>query len=499
VEEALRTLLASAGDLREGIPVPRIQATMAGAGLTRDEGASLLRGLLDAGCELPSWLRNVAAPKGSGPAVIPAQRRAPGPDGRPLAPIGDGDTLDVTRISLAHLGLARPAPRASPPEVDAEAGTGVEAEAGEVGHRADFGREDEYEVDDGTGESLDPDTGIDLLALYRSLAQRAPLLTPTEEVDLATRIEAGVLARERLRERPDIEPELADELREIEAAGRKSFDTFVESNLRLVMSLVRKHRNRGIETLDMIQDGNLGLVRSVQKFDHKLGCRFSTYGVWWIRQGIVKGITDHARTIRYPAHIVDRLRRVEVAERAREDPLAARPEGDAAVPAGIEDELRRPPPRTLPTTLSLDHAAERLDEDELDDVLHRFANASAPITEMYGFPLDAVREILDACPERERYVLARRHGLLGEPATLEVIGGELGVTRERVRQVESKAAARVRAEVLRALREARADLGGIGPTHPDAASAPRRRRPPEASTQPRTSPAPETIADPGRG
>jgi len=478
VEEALRTLLASAGDLREGIPVPMIQATMTASGLNRDEGARLLRGLLDAGCELPEWLRKVAAPQGAGPAGIPGQRRGPGPDARPLAPIGDGDALDVTCISLAHLGLARTTPRGVRPGPDGEREPDGGTDRTADHESADFGREAEYDVDDGTAESVDPDAGIDLLGLYRSLAQRAPLLTHAEEVDLATRIEAGVLARERLRERTDIDPELADELRAIEADGRKSFDTFVASNLRLVMSLAWKHRNRGIETLDMIQDGNLGLVRSVQKFDHKLGCRFSTYGVWWIRQGIVKGITDHARTIRYPAHVVDRLRRIEALERARKDPLARPPEDGSTIPADTEGEPHRPPPRTLPTTFSLEQASERLGEDELAHVLHRFAKARGPIAELYGFPLDEVRDILDTCPERERYVLARRHGLLGEPATLEVIGGELGVTRERVRQVESRAAARVRAEVLRTLRETRADRGGLGPTHPDATSTPRRPRPP---------------------
>lgn len=466
---------------------------MTGAGLSRDEGALLLRGLLDAGCELPAWLRNVAAPSGTRLADIPGQRRSSGPasDTCLSSPIGDDDTLDVTRISLAHLGLGRTEADGSetgtPAEAEAEAGAEAESKtepeaaaeseaAPEAGHEDDLGAGAEDDVDHAMLEATTADsgTGIDLLALYRSFAQRAPLLTPDQEVDLATRIEAGVLARERLRERPDMAPELAAELRQVEADGEKSFDTFVESNLRLVVSIVWKYRNRGIEILDMIQDGNLGLVRSVQKFDHALGCRFSTYGVWWIRQGIARGITDHARTIRYPTHVNDRLRRIETVSRAGGNPFAGPAEDGPQGHAGTDDELGRIWWQTLPTTLSLDHARERLGADELDEVLLRFADA--PVTEMYGFPLDAVRDVLAACPERERYVLARRHGLLGERATLETIGGELGVTRERVRQVENRAASRVRAAVARVLREVGAERGSLGPTHPDATPARRGRK-----------------------
>nr|WP_237536004.1 sigma-70 family RNA polymerase sigma factor [Streptomyces sp. SID3343] len=311
--------------------------------------------------------------------------------------------------------------------------------------------EDEPDLDE--PDPAEPD--LDILDLYWSSANRFPLLDAAQEVDLARRIEAGVFARARLDETTYMSPEEARALRRIDADGRQCFDTFVTANLRLVISIAKKRAYRGMELLDLFQEGNLGLIRAVQGFDHAQGNRFITYASWWIRQSVHRGLTDRARAIRYPAHVVERIARIDQGIRSLE--AAGRPVTDPAIAAEthLDPADVAKTRKTLPTTISLERVTDVVDDEEFAELIDRAAVAEEPLGELHGFDFSALEPILSACRDRERYILERRFGLLGEPATLDVIGDELALTRERIRQIESKAMGKVRARARRLLGEAR--------------------------------------------
>ena len=259
---------------------------------------------------------------------------------------------------------------------------------------------------------LTVEPSLDSLRLYLRSIGKVELLTAQQEVELAKRIERGDMLAKR---------------------------DMVEANLRLVVSIAKGYLGRGLGFLDLIQEGSLGLIRAVEKFDYRRGYKFSTYATWWIRQAVTRAIADKARTIRIPVHMVEKLNRVAYVERQLVQNLGREPE-----PAEIAAELRwsvsdvRDILRVAQLPVSLEKPVGDEEESELGDfvadeaVAEPFEEASEHIQK------EGVRRALDTLPERERQVIELRYGLTGlEPLTLEEVGRTFGVTRERIRQIEN--------------------------------------------------------------
>jgi RNA polymerase primary sigma factor len=254
----------------------------------------------------------------------------------------------------------------------------------------------------------------DALQLFLNEAGRWPLLTKEEEVELAKRIERGdAEAKERM----------------------------INSNLRLVVSIAKKYQGHGLSLLDLIQEGIIGLIRAVEKFDWRRGFKFSTYATWWIRQAVQRGVANKARTIRIPVHIADREQRIARAERALAPKLGRQPtEEEVAKQAKLPLKQVREVRQAARAITSLDRPVGSENDASLGEL---FAAEQAPPEEEVTVSLeqDVLRRAVAQLPEREREVVKRRYGLNGDrdPASLEAIGRELGLTRERVRQIEARA------------------------------------------------------------
>jgi RNA polymerase primary sigma factor len=261
---------------------------------------------------------------------------------------------------------------------------------------------------------------LDSLRLYLRSIGQVELLTAAQEVELAKRIERGDMLAKR---------------------------QMVEANLRLVVSIAKGYLGRGLSFLDLIQDGSLGLIRAVEKFDYRRGYKFSTYATWWIRQAVTRAIADKARTIRIPVHMVEKLNRVAHVERQLVQRLGREPEPDEiAVELRWSLEDVRDILRVAQLPVSLEKPVGDEDESELGDfvadeeVAEPFEEASEHLQR------EGVRRALDSLPERERQVIELRYGLSGaEPLTLEEVGRTFGVTRERIRQIETNTLKKLRA------------------------------------------------------
>ncbi len=355
---------------------------------------------------------------------------------------------------------SRVPPQAGPP--GAEAGPPADGDGPpEPGpaRRPDAGRPDAEGTD--TEESdpgarlpaLDDTTGpaADLLRQYLREIGRVRLLTAAEEVELACRIEAGLFAEEALdRAAADGEPldgTLAGDLDRLVVIGRIAKRRLIEANLRLVVSVAKRYVGRGLTLLDLVQEGNLGLIRAVEKFDYARGYKFSTYATWWIRQAMSRALADQARTIRVPVHVVEQINRVLRVQRTMlqengREPTAA----EVGLAVQLPEERVREVLRLAQEPVSLHTPVGEEDDVALGDLIED-ADAASPAE---SAALLLLREHLDAVlatlGERERQVARLRYGLDdGRPRTLEEIGTLFGVTRERIRQIESKALGKLRA------------------------------------------------------
>jgi RNA polymerase primary sigma factor len=288
-----------------------------------------------------------------------------------------------------------------------------------------------------------PETGgpsSDLFRQYLREIGRIPLLTAAEEVELARRVEAGLFAEERLRLAPDLDSQLAVDLDKLVVMGRMAKRRLIEANLRLVVSVAKRYVGRGLTMLDLVQEGNLGLIRAVEKFDYARGYKFSTYATWWIRQAMSRALADQARTIRVPVHVVELINRVVRVQRRM---LQER--GYEPTPEEVAAHLDLPPERVgevlrlAQEPVSL-HAPVGEEEDVALGDLIEDGDATSPV-ESAAFLLlrQHLEAVLSTLGERERKVVQLRYGLAdGRPRTLEEIGRLFGVTRERIRQIESK-------------------------------------------------------------
>jgi RNA polymerase primary sigma factor len=301
-------------------------------------------------------------------------------------------------------------------------------------------------IDDaGYQQALDTD---DVVGLYLKEAGRVPLLTADEEVQLAKRMEAAQWARQRLEEADEDSLLWSEEqaLREVALDGDLAQEHLIRANARLVISVAKKYIGRGVPFLDLIQEGNIGLIRATNKFEYQRGHKFSTYATWWIRQAVSRAVADQGRTIRVPVHMGDqlnRMRRVQLQllqELGRDPKIEELAEGMETTPDKVENLLeisRRPVSLETP----IDDEGDSTFGDFVEDV-----TSPAPAEEVATHLLqEQIQQALDKLPPREAQILRLRYGLAdGRVYTLEEVGQTIGVTRERVRQLEAQALNRLR-------------------------------------------------------
>lgn len=282
---------------------------------------------------------------------------------------------------------------------------------------------------------------------YLKQIGKVALLNAEQEVELAKRIEAGLFADEKLAEEgDDLPPKLRRELRWIARDGRRAKNHLLEANLRLVVSLAKRYTGRGMLFLDLIQEGNLGLIRAVEKFDYTKGYKFSTYATWWIRQAITRAMADQARTIRIPVHMVEVINKLARVQRQMLQDLGREP-----TPEELGEELDMTPERVVEVQkygrepISLHTPLGEDGDSEFGDLIED-AEAVVP-ADAVSFTLlqEQLHSVLDTLSEREAGVVQMRFGLTdGQPKTLDEIGKVYGVTRERIRQIESKTMSKLR-------------------------------------------------------
>ncbi|KXU20799.1 RNA polymerase sigma factor [Clavibacter nebraskensis] len=291
-----------------------------------------------------------------------------------------------------------------------------------------------------TGATADP------VKDYLKQIGKVALLNAAEEVELAMRIEAGLFAEDKLANTPGISRELERELRWVARDGQRAKSHLLGANLRLVVSLAKRYTGRGMQFLDLIQEGNLGLIRAVEKFDYTKGFKFSTYATWWIRQAITRAMADQARTIRIPVHMVEVINKLARVQRQMLQDLGREP-----TPEELSRELDMTPEKVIEVQkygrepISLHTPLGEDGDSEFGDLIED-TEAVVP-ADAVGFTMlqKQLESLLDSLSEREAGVIRMRFGLGdGMPKTLDQIGDTFGVTRERIRQIESKTMAKLR-------------------------------------------------------
>jgi len=290
----------------------------------------------------------------------------------------------------------------------------------------------------------------DPVRMYLKEIGKVSLLTATEEIDLAMKIEAGLEASALLEDayRKKIELERRDRRRltRVEQVGLDAKQQLIEANLRLVVSIAKRYIGRGMLFLDLIQEGNLGLIRAVEKFDYTKGFKFSTYATWWIRQAITRAIADQARTIRIPVHMVETINKLVRIQRQLLQEFGREPTPEEIGEAmGMSADRIREIQKISQEPVSLETPIGEEEDSQLGDFIEDIAAVVPPDAASFSMLQEQLGKVLDGLAERERKVISLRFGLEdGHPRTLEEVGREFGVTRERIRQIESKTLAKLR-------------------------------------------------------
>jgi RNA polymerase primary sigma factor len=298
-------------------------------------------------------------------------------------------------------------------------------------------------------DAEEPGATTDIVRSYLNAIGRTKLLTAEQEVTLAKQIEAGLYAQHLLSRGeplPAAYADAADELAIIAAEGRAAKNHLLEANLRLVVSLAKRYTGRGMAFLDLIQEGNLGLIRAVEKFDYTKGYKFSTYATWWIRQAITRAMADQARTIRIPVHMVEVINKLGRIQRELLQDLGREP-----TPEELAKEMDITPEKVLEIQqyarepISLDQTIGDEGDSQLGDFIEDSEAVVAVDAVSFSLLQDQLQQVLQTLSEREAGVVRLRFGLTdGQPRTLDEIGQVYGVTRERIRQIESKTMSKLR-------------------------------------------------------
>ncbi len=406
------------------------------AGLTPGEGRSILRELSEAGVRLAdedTELKATRAKAKAAPAAKAATAKATATAAAPEA----GAKRTRTR-KAAEQAPAAPARNATAADADGDADFDGDDMASIEADVAAFA--DGVDLDDQT-----PAMGDSVHTYLKSIG-RTSLLTAEQEVDLAKRIEAGLFAEHKLDTDLDLSPELRHDLELVAEDGRRAKAHMLEANLRLVVSVAKKYSDRGLSLLDVVQEGNLGLIRAVEKFDYTKGYKFSTYAMWWIRQAIQRGFADSARTIRLPVHVLEMLSKLSRVERDMHQRLGREP-----TPEELAVELDRTPDqieellRTSRQPISLDSTIGEDGETSIGDLIEDVDAPEASELVDRQLMAEQLRSALDALTPREATIMAMRFGLYdGNPHTLDEIGRALGLTRERIRQLEKQSLSKLR-------------------------------------------------------
>jgi RNA polymerase primary sigma factor len=397
------------------------------AGLTPAEGRSILRELSESGVRLANELAQAES-----------------------AQTGSAGTKGGSKSRAARSAPARGAKQAEPasgpgsdPADDADADAAdadvvnLEAEAAALSGSDKLA---EVDLDDQT-----PAMGDSVHTYLKSIG-RTSLLTAEQEVDLAKRIEAGLFAEHKLDTATGLDDAFRRDLELVAEDGRRAKAHMLEANLRLVVSVAKKYSDRGLSLLDVVQEGNLGLIRAVEKFDYTKGYKFSTYAMWWIRQAIQRGFADSARTIRLPVHVLEMLSKLSRVERDMHQRLGREP-----TPEELAVELDRTPDqieellRTSRQPISLDSTIGEDGETSIGDLIEDVDAPEASELVDRQLMAEQLRSALDALTPREATIMAMRFGLYdGNPHTLDEIGRALGLTRERIRQLEKQSLSKLR-------------------------------------------------------
>ncbi|MER6046934.1 RNA polymerase sigma factor [Streptomyces sp. NPDC001793] len=316
----------------------------------------------------------------------------------------------------------------------------------ETAENAGFVLSDEDEDDAPAQQVAAAGATADPVKDYLKQIGKVPLLNAEQEVELAKRIEAGLFAEDKLANSDKLAPKLKRELEIIAEDGRRAKNHLLEANLRLVVSLAKRYTGRGMLFLDLIQEGNLGLIRAVEKFDYTKGYKFSTYATWWIRQAITRAMADQARTIRIPVHMVEVINKLARVQRQMLQDLGREP-----TPEELAKELDMTPEKVIEVQkygrepISLHTPLGEDGDSEFGDLIED-SEAVVP-ADAVSFTLlqEQLHSVLDTLSEREAGVVSMRFGLTdGQPKTLDEIGKVYGVTRERIRQIESKTMSKLR-------------------------------------------------------
>ena len=387
-------------------------------------------------------------------AAAKATKAAPAKaaDGPAAAEAKDGDAAEVDAAEVIDVELDVEVLAEEIEDVVIEEPAEVTAAA-----EADAKKADDFEWDDEESEALkqarrdaELTASADSVRAYLKQIGKVPLLNAEQEVELAKRIEAGLYAGERLRASADGEEKLRTDMHRdlmwISRDGERAKNHLLEANLRLVVSLAKRYTGRGMAFLDLIQEGNLGLIRAVEKFDYTKGYKFSTYATWWIRQAITRAMADQARTIRIPVHMVEVINKLGRIQRELLQDLGREP-----TPEELAKEMDITPEKVLEIQqyarepISLDQTIGDEGDSQLGDFIEDSEAVVAVDAVSFSLLQDQLQQVLQTLSEREAGVVRLRFGLTdGQPRTLDEIGQVYGVTRERIRQIESKTMSKLR-------------------------------------------------------
>ncbi|WP_089291797.1 RNA polymerase sigma factor [Actinoplanes regularis] len=476
----------------------QVAHTLESAAVNPAQAKKILRGLVDAGITVvvdgsASTRRKVAAARSATPAskattakTAPVKKATAAP--KQAAPAGDGTGATPAKKaapvrkaapakatkSVAGPAKASPAKAAKPGEEGPE-GEEIDPEelaaeiedvvveepaamvAAAATDAASSATDGDFEWDDEESEALkqarrdaELTASADSVRAYLKQIGKVPLLNAEQEVELAKRIEAGLYAAERLRAAEEgeeaLERNFERDLKWINRDGERAKNHLLEANLRLVVSIAKRYTGRGMAFLDLIQEGNLGLIRAVEKFDYSKGYKFSTYATWWIRQAITRAMADQARTIRIPVHMVEVINKLGRIQRELLQDLGREP-----TPEELAKEMDITPEKVLEIQqyarepISLDQTIGDEGDSQLGDFIEDSEAVVAVDAVSFSLLQDQLQQVLQTLSEREAGVVRLRFGLTdGQPRTLDEIGQVYGVTRERIRQIESKTMSKLR-------------------------------------------------------
>ncbi|NYI43078.1 RNA polymerase primary sigma factor [Nocardioides aromaticivorans] len=437
-----------------------LMAHLAGLGISVELGAPVDQRAVAAAARKTAAATATTAKKAAPPAAkkaaaAPAAKKAaPAPAKKAAAAKKDADdapeVVDLGEVEVAAVG---PDGKKVLPDIsdeqfekDVAADPSIKEDEEEASATSSFVVSAADDTDEPAQQVMVAGATADPVKDYLKQIGKVPLLNAEMEVELAKRIEAGLFSEEKLGKGGKITPKLQEELEWIAEDGRRAKNHLLEANLRLVVSLAKRYTGRGMLFLDLIQEGNLGLIRAVEKFDYTKGYKFSTYATWWIRQAITRAMADQARTIRIPVHMVEVINKLARVQRQMLQDLGREP-----TPEELAKELDMTPEKVVEVQkygrepISLHTPLGEDGDSEFGDLIED-SEAIVP-ADAVSFTLlqEQLHAVLDTLSEREAGVVSMRFGLTdGQPKTLDEIGKVYGVTRERIRQIESKTMSKLR-------------------------------------------------------